>query len=143
MTRCGEWLIQPRRCGTLCGVDPEKRTVEMADLWSYRNPAWLEGGDLVGYQVHASDGDIGEVEEMADKDGHAGIVVETGHWIFGKKRLIPAGAILQVDHADREVRISLSKDEVKGAVDHHPRIINEHAHRSAYADYFEDIPHVI
>lgn len=115
----------------------------MSDLWSYRNPAWLDGGDLVGYDVKATDGSIGEVEEAPQEDGHAGIVVETGHLFFGKKRLIPAGAVLHVDHGTREVMVNLTVEEVKGAPDHHPRIINEHARRSAYTEYFDGVGRVI
>lgn len=115
----------------------------MSDMWTYRNPAWLEEGDLVGYDVKATDGSIGEIEEMQEQDGHAGILVETGHWIFDKKRLIPAGAIIHVDHGAREVMVNLTMDEVKGGPDHHPRVINEHARRSAHAEYYRGVGHVI
>ena len=115
----------------------------MSDVWTYRNPEWLEAGDFVGYDVMATDGSIGDVEEMKDEDGHAGIVVETGHWIFDKKRLIPAGSILHVDHGKREIMINLTKEEVLHAPDHHPRVINEHARRSAYTEYFDNVGRVI
>jgi hypothetical protein len=46
------------------------------------------------------------------------VVVDTGFWIFGKKRMIPAGAIAAVDVAERRVHVALSKSEVNDAPDY-------------------------
>ena len=47
--------------------------------------------------MEATDGDIGKVKEMVSgDDGRFYVVVDTGRWIFQKKRLIPAGAIEDV-----------------------------------------------
>ena len=65
----------------------------MSNVWNYRETSWLEGGDLVGYSVEATDGSIGKIDEATNEVDAAHVVVDTGPWIFGKKRLIPAGAI--------------------------------------------------
>jgi hypothetical protein len=83
-------------------------------VWSYRNdvdpsPQW------VGYSVEATDGDIGKIDELSTETGRASLVVDTGPWIFGKKRLIPASSVRSVDHVDKSVRVSLSKDQIKNA----------------------------
>jgi hypothetical protein len=44
-------------------------------------------------------------------------VVDTGFWIFGKKRLIPAGVVRSIDDDNQKVYLSLTKDEVKSAPD--------------------------
>ena len=89
----------------------------MDDVWSRRESAWSQGDTVVGYDVEATDGSIGTVDEAtADTDrGH--VVVDTGRWIFGKKRLIPAGLVNEVDHDARVVRVTLSKDQVRAAPD--------------------------
>ena len=49
--------------------------------------------------------------------GRAHVVVDTGFWIFGKKRLIPAGVVQSIDDTNEKVHISLTKDQVKSAPD--------------------------
>ena len=67
----------------------------MSDIWSYRETSQSE--DLTGYDVEATDGSIGKVDEASNETGRAYVVVDTGFWIFGKKRLIPAGAITSIE----------------------------------------------
>ena len=45
-------------------------------------------------------------------------MVDTGFWIFGKKRLIPAGAITAVDHDGKTLRVTMTKDQIKNAPDY-------------------------
>ena len=54
----------------------------------------------MGYRVHASDGDIGKVDEASNAVDESSIVVDTGPWIFGRKVILPAGTIQRVDDAD-------------------------------------------
>jgi hypothetical protein len=42
-------------------------------------------------------------------------VVDTGPWIFGKKVLLPAGTIENVDVQNRKVYVDRTKDEIKNA----------------------------
>ena len=49
--------------------------------------------DLVGYDVEATDGHIGKIDEASNEAAGQYLVVDTGFWIFGKKRLIPAGVV--------------------------------------------------
>ena len=80
-----------------------------------------------GYDVHAVDGDIGTVSESTSEAGRNSIVVDTGLWIFGKKRMIPAACVKSVDHANRRVHVSLTKDQIKDAPD--AKDLTERAHR--------------
>jgi hypothetical protein len=87
------------------------------ELWSY-DRALDTKSTWVGYSVHATDGDIGKIDEMSTETDRAHIVVDTGPWIFGKKRLIPAGAVTRVDHVDEVVHVSMTKDQIKDAPDY-------------------------
>lgn len=60
--------------------------------WNFRDPesAMLEGQELTGFEVHATDGHIGKVDEASTEVGASQIVVDTGPWIFGRKVLLPA-----------------------------------------------------
>ena len=87
----------------------------MSNMWDYRDSTWTEGHDLVGYDVEATDGSIGKIDQATDDTSTAYLVVDTGPWIFGKKRLIPAGTVTSVDHDGQHVYVAMTKDQIKGA----------------------------
>ena len=64
----------------------------MSSMWDYRDSTWTDGHDLAGYDVEATDGSIGNVDLGPTTSGRLRSVVDTGFWISGEKRLIPAGA---------------------------------------------------
>ncbi|TML03311.1 MAG: PRC-barrel domain containing protein, partial [Actinobacteria bacterium] len=53
--------------------------------------------DLSGFTAEARDGKIGKVDEATHEAGGSFIVVDTGPWIFGKKVMLPAGTIRDID----------------------------------------------
>src|SRR6185437_16523132 len=90
------------------------------NVWIYR-PAMGTTADqakLVGYDVEAADGHIGKIDKATTETSRQYVVVDTGFWIFGKKRLIPAGMATRIDHADRKVYVSMTKDQIKQAPDY-------------------------
>jgi uncharacterized protein YrrD len=113
-------------------------------LWSVELfPVDAEGNgatlpDLKGYDVAATDDDsVGKVEEVVtDDDGRTYLVVDTGFWIFGKKRMIPAGAVESIDTDKRRVEVSLSKDEIKKAPDYDEKRRNDVDERKQQEDYY-------
>ena len=58
-------------------------------VWTYKNDDWIRQSDLIGYGVEARDGSIGTIDEASTEAARRWLVVDTGFWIFGKKRLIP------------------------------------------------------
>jgi len=104
----------------------------MTDVWIYRDTEW---GDLTGYDVEATDGSIGKVDEATNETGGSYVVVDTGFWIFGKKRLIPAGAISMVDSADRRVTVNMTKDQIKDAPDYDSSTWDDET-RTRTGDYY-------
>ena len=93
----------------------------MSSIWTYRTGVATSDRDVVGYDVEATDGHIGKIDETSNEVGNAHMVVDTGFWIFGKKRLIPAGVITRVDDDDRKVFVSMTKDQIKSAPDFEER----------------------
>jgi hypothetical protein len=82
------------------------------DLWTY-NEDLKTVTDLDGFEVAALDGDIGKVDDATYDVGSSSIVVDTGPWIFGKKVLIPASALVRADLDSRKVFLRLTKDQIK------------------------------
>jgi len=86
-------------------------------LWAYRTDLAMTNRDLTGYEVDATDGRIGKIDEASQEVGQAHLVVDTGFWIFGKKRLIPAGVVDRVDDTERTVYVDMTKEQIKSAPD--------------------------
>jgi hypothetical protein len=101
----------------------------MTDMWTYRSGVSASGADIVGYSVEATDGGIGRIDESSVDAGSAYIVVDTGPWIFGKKRMIPARVVDRIDRSDERVYVRMTKEQIKDAPDF------EEAHRGRRKDY--------
>ncbi|AJE85394.1 hypothetical protein SLNWT_5018 [Streptomyces albus] len=85
-------------------------------LWNYQpTSGHTPDADLTGYKVEAVDGHIGKVDKHSDEVGAQYLVVDTGVWIFGKTVLLPAGTVDRVDHDERNIHVSRTKDEIKAA----------------------------
>jgi hypothetical protein len=90
-------------------------------LWTYREGIMpSRQTDVVGFHVEARDGSIGKIDEATNETGRAHLVVDTGPWIFGRKVVIPAGAVSGLDIDDRKVFVDLTKDEIKGSPEFDP-----------------------
>jgi len=94
------------------------------------------GNDVIGYDVEAIDGSIGKIDGTTNETDNAHVVVDTGWWIFGKKRLIPAGAITSADHENEKVAVQLTKDQIKAAPDFDESVSLDTSNRGVYDDYY-------
>ena len=112
------------------------------DAWNYRESATRNpgSGNLVGYHVHATDGDIGKVDEASDQVGASSIVVDTGPWIFGRKVILPAGTVQRVDDDDRKVYVDLTKDQIKNSPElDESTTADDAAYRDRLGTYYDDL----
>jgi uncharacterized protein (TIGR02271 family) len=109
------------------------------DLWTYRDLDARETTDIVGFEVEATDGGIGSIDEATDTAGSSYIVVDTGPWIFGRKVMIPAGAIQHVDAAERRVWVSLTQAEIENAPGFDEYAYQDEAYRTKLATYYDDL----
>jgi hypothetical protein len=71
--------------------------------------------DLTGFSVEATDGGIGKVDESTHEAGGSFIVVDTGPWIFGRKVMLPAGLIKDIDPDAQTIFVNRTQDEIKNA----------------------------
>jgi len=108
------------------------------NVWSYR-PETYSGEqtlDLVGFDVEATDGKIGSVDEESNTVGDSYIVVDTGFWIFGKKVVLPAGTVHQIDPQERKVYVSRTKQEIKDAPEFDEATYKEPEYRDKLGGYY-------
>ena len=95
--------------------------------------------DLAGFSVDASDGHIGEIDEANFDAGSGCIIVDTGFWIFGKKRMVPAGMIEKIDTESKKVVLSCNKADVKAAPDYDPERVDDPGHRDKVGQHYEGV----
>jgi hypothetical protein len=95
----------------------------MNELWTYRTfNRQVNTDQLKGFGVEARDGSIGKIDDATDEVGRSYIVVDTGPWIFGRKVVIPAGAIERIDWDDQSVFATLTKDQIKNSPEFDPEL---------------------
>ena len=106
-------------------------------VWTYRGDVDIAANDPVGFDVEAADGSIGKIDQNSTEVNRPSLVVDTGFWIFGKKRLIPAGVVTRVDSADRKVYVSMTKDQIKNAPDYDAAMTSDdEAYYDKYGTYY-------
>jgi len=108
----------------------------MTDIWSYRDTAREQTTDVVGFDVVATDGSIGKVDEATYDAGASYLVVDTGPWIFGKRRMLPAGVIERIDYDGRQVFVNLTKDQIRDAPDYDATRDQDETYRSDLGTYY-------
>lgn len=108
------------------------------DVWSYREGLRVGTAprDVVGYRVEARDGSIGKVDAATFDVGSSYLVVDTGPWIFGKKVMLPAGVIRQVDHDEAKVFVNRTKAQIENAPEFDDTLIGDDDYRGRLGSYY-------
>ncbi len=105
---------------------PQASLVEQAEALSARlAPADEEEAhlrsvhELVGYHIHALDGECGVLDEFFADEAWAVryLAVHTGHWPTGRRVLISPDRIRSIDCEHQKVHVDLTRDDIE----HSPR----------------------
>lgn len=78
---------------------------------------------VIDYRIHASDGDIGHIEDLLiDEETWAirYLIVNTSNWWLGHQVLIPADWIEDVSWPDAKASVNLTRQAVKDAPPYNP-----------------------
>jgi hypothetical protein len=104
-----------------------------SQIWTYRDTT-ITQRNLSGLSVEAIDGKIGKVDDATNDVGASFIVVDTGPWIFGKKVMLPAGVVRDVDMDTETVFVNRTKDQIKDAPEYDEDTYRDQTNRDAYRD---------
>jgi sporulation protein YlmC with PRC-barrel domain len=72
--------------------------------------------ELIGYRVEATDGDAGDIDDLAIDDETWSIpdlIVDTRRWWPGGQVLVPASAVEAIRYGDRCVKLRLSREATR------------------------------
>ena len=109
------------------------------EIWTFKGVA-EPTVDLTGFKVEAVDGGIGKVDEATMETGGSFIVVDTGPWIFGKKVMLPAGVIRNIDLDTETVFVDRTKDEIKNAPEFDEKLYHDESYRNELGGYYARRP---
>lgn len=90
--------------------------------------------EVKGYEIHASDGLVGTVTDFLFDDATwvvRWLVVDTGHWLPGRKVLLPPSALGYVNHIGHQFNVLLTRQQVKDCpgVEVHEPVSRQHEAR--------------
>ena len=95
--------------------------------------------DLEGYEVEATDGDIGRVANfLLDDEGWTirFLVVATGNWLDDREVLISPLSFRKVEWASRGFHLALTKDMIKNSPDTFTQLPVSRQHERDYFRYY-------
>ncbi len=87
------------------------------------DPTLRSTDEVTGYYIHATDGDIGHVEDFLVDDEHWFIrymIVDTRNWLPGRKVIVSPEWIENVVWAKSQVLVNLTRDTIKNSPEYDP-----------------------
>ncbi len=97
---------------------------------------------VTGYHIHASDGEVGHVEDFLLDDAGWSIhflVVDTKNWWPGKQVLIPPRSAREINWSDRLVNLNVDRQRVKDGPAYDASTAVDGAYEKRFHDHYDDI----
>lgn len=92
-----------------------------------------------GYHLHASDGDIGHLENLMVEDStwiiHY-LIVDTRNWWPGQHVLLSPHAVEDISYLDQKIRLNVSCDQVKGSPPWGTETLIDRSYERALQEYY-------
>lgn len=82
------------------------------------NPHLRDSAEVMGYQIHASDGELGHIVDFVLDEETWDIrylAVDTGNWWPGKKILVAPAWITSVDWSLKSIKVDLAQEAIRTA----------------------------
>jgi hypothetical protein len=117
-----------------------RREREIAEARADRDDVHLRSVEAVtGYHIHASDGEIGHVEDFLVDDADWSIhylVVDTKNWWPGKKVLVSSRLAGEIDWTDRLVNLDVDRQRIKDSPAYDPAMTIDRAYDEKVLTYY-------
>ena len=94
---------------------------------------------ITGCHIHASDGEIGHVEDFLVDDAGWSIryiKIDTRNWWPGERVLISPYSVREIDWPGRLVHVSVSRQKIKNAPPYNPSITVDGAYEEKFLTYY-------
>jgi uncharacterized protein YrrD len=103
--------------------DITSRLQEISESSQQEDPHLRSTRQLIGYHIHASDGEIGHLSDfVVDEDTWklSYIIVDTGNWLMSIKVLIAVNWVNTVKWSDEGVYLNLSREVIRSSPEFDP-----------------------
>jgi len=104
-------------------LPPSKEEMQSNLQYHHRNDKHLQSANSInGYQIQATDGEIGSVSGFMVDDSSwviSRLVVETGHWYSGKEILISPNRVERISYEESKVYVNLTKSDIQLTAENH------------------------
>jgi hypothetical protein len=91
---------------------------------------------LVGFDLRNAEQDLGELEEVVDLRGRAYYVIDSRHWTFGTKRLLPVSAVDKIELDERAVSTNTEIEAIRAAPDFDPFHLDDEGYIAALEEHY-------
>ncbi|MEI9981743.1 MAG: PRC-barrel domain-containing protein [Aliidongia sp.] len=94
---------------------------------------------VTGYHIHATDGDIGHIENFLLEDRDWSIrylTVDTKNWWPGEKVLISPHSVQEIDWADGSIHVDIDRQKIKDGPRYDPAITVDGAYEARFLTYY-------
>ncbi len=127
---------------TSASVGSREREKQIADAERRDGDPHLRSIEAVtGYHIHASDGEIGHVEDFLVEDADWSLhylVVDTKNWWTGKKVLISPRSAREIDWTDKLVNLDVDRQTVKDSPAYDESTMVDRAYEKHFHDYYAE-----
>jgi sporulation protein YlmC with PRC-barrel domain len=106
------------------------------------DPALRSAREVTGYHIHASDGEIGHVEDLLVEDDDWSIhylVVDTKNWWPGRKVLISPMSVRKIDWAGGQVSLGADRQKVKDSPAYDPSMTVDPIYEKNFHKHYGDL----
>ena len=97
---------------------------------------------VTGYHIHATDGEIGHVENMLVEDADWSIhylVVDTKNWWPAKKVLISPASTHDINWSDRLVNLNVDRQKIKSSPEYDEQATVDRNYERRFRDHYGGI----
>lgn len=111
-----------------------------AEKTSNDDPHLRSTDAITGYNIKASDGTIGDVEDFIINDTTWKIdfiEVDTGNWFPGKKVVLSPGLIKEIKWERAEVLVNATAEQIKASPEYNAEMHLEDEYEAVLKDYYE------
>jgi hypothetical protein len=88
---------------------------------------------IVGFTVVGVDGEAGKIDAATVRAAAGDLVVDTGGWRAGRRRLIPSGVLDGIDGRNRSLHVAMTREQIERS----PRVDPRAAAALDDAEYFD------
>jgi hypothetical protein len=103
------------------------------------NPHLRSIAAVTGHHIHATDGEIGHVENFLVDDAGWSIryiTVDTRNWWPGERVLITPRSVRGIDWADRLIYLDVTRQKVKDSPPYNPAVTVDGAYEETFLTYY-------